>query len=403
MGLALALLVVVAGAAPPVPAPPPSLAGERVVVIAADDVDTGAADVVEAALRARGMRVLDQSERGGLDGKARRSTVGDRQEVRSRMLVARAAWRQLDLPAADDATAVALDEALRLERPEDHLDLLVDALVFRATVQLSRGATVDDVIDLIRLAARLEPQRLELDAALHPPSVVRVWGDARSANGTAQGAVVVVRPRVLGSDEPVSVLVDGVSQNVADGLLRLPTGPHLLSLRAPGCHTSSRVLSVGDDVAAVEDVLQTDEDLDARLALVQRIRGGDREALPALLERTGVDVVVGVGPDVRRALAIRRGGVVADVVVASTASPAEPTVQLADAILLALAPEKLVVTAAPPTLVVPDGAGVSWAVVGAAVGVVVVGAGLGVLLWAVIPGDPPADPVRPVGVTCCVP
>jgi hypothetical protein len=386
------------------PPGPPALAGERVIVVARDDVDTGVAEVVEAALRARGMRVLDQNERGGLDGKARRSVVGDRQEVRSRMLAARAAWRQLDLPAADDATAVALDEALRLERPEDHLDLLVDALVFRATVQLSRGATVEDVIDVMRLAARLEPLRVELDAALHPPSVVRVWVDARAANEAAQPAVVVVRPRVLGSDEPVSVLVDGVPWSTRDGLLRLPMGPHLLSVRAPGCHTRSRVLSVGSDVAAIEDVLQADADLVERSALVQRIRQGDQGALPELLRQTDVDVVVSVGANIRQAFAVRRGGIVADVVVTSTEGTDEPPVQLADAIVVALAPSKpLGVKPELPPDVDAEGAGVSWAVVGAAVGVVVVGTGLGVLIWAVVPGEPPADPVRPGVVTCCGP
>ena len=396
VGACLALLV---GAAPgPAPLVPTPLLGQRVVVIAHDDEHSLAADVVEAALRARGLRILDDNERGGLGGRGRRVVAGDRQQARARLLQAHAAWRQLDLPAADEAITLALDEAVRLDRPEEHVDLLVDALVFQVTVRLARGAAADDVMDGMRLAARLEPDRQTLDQALHPPSVAQLWTDARASNAAAPLAVTFIRPRVLGSDASVEVRIDGTIDGAGDGLLRLTTGPHLLSLRAPGCRTTSRIISVGADMPAADDVLQSDSDFDARTALVLRLRDGDSTALPPLLMQVGVDVAVVINTDATQALVMRRGEAVKDVAltVAEANSPDAPML-LTDAIFKALTPPAPpgAPSLPPPTPLDDD---MAWATVGTAAGVALAGVAIGVAVWTFLPGTEPTPPPRPIVV-----
>ena len=398
IGTCLALLV---GAAPgPAPLVPTPLLGQRVVVIAHDDEHSLAADVVEAALRSRGLRVLEDNERGGLGGRGRRVQAGDRQQVRARLLQARAAWRQLDLPAADEAVTLALDEGVRLDRPEEHIDLLVDALVFQASVRLARGAAVDDVMDGMRLATRLEPGRQTLDEALHPPSVAQLWTSARASNAAAPLVVTFIRPRVLGSDASVEVRIDGTIDGASDGLLRLTTGPHLLSLRAPGCRTTSRIISVGADMPAADDVLQSDSDFDARTALVLRLRDGDSTALPPLLMQVGVDVAVVINTDATQALVVRRGDAVKDVAltVAEANSPDAPML-LTHAILKALTSSTPLTTPPLPTpLPTPIDDDVAWATVGTAAGVVLAGAAVGMVVWTLWPGTEPTPPPRPIVV-----
>ena len=108
--------------------------GRRVVVVPASDevADVERAEDVTAALQARGLAPVARDERAGVDGVFVDVDVGDREKARGLLQEARARFRDLDLVAAETAGRAAFDEALRLERPEDHLELLVDTLLFVA-------------------------------------------------------------------------------------------------------------------------------------------------------------------------------------------------------------------------------------------------------------------------------
>lgn len=375
-------------AAPPTEAP---LVDERVVVLAGAR-ERGAR--VEAALRARGLRLVDDAERVGLDGAVERAPVGDRERLRALLLSARGAWRQLDLDAAAQHVDDAVAEAVRLERPEEHVDVLVDALLFRGTLALGRGADDDARRDLT-LASRLEPARESLDAALHPPSVLEAWAAARDAGQAAETRVVVVRPRVIGGPpgQAAEIVVDGAPVVPRDGLLDLGRGLHLVTVRAPGCRSLSRILDVDGADVAIEDVLITYAAIADRQARLDAIRRGDATALRTLREALGVDLLVSLddGP----AVLVQRGdGAAITVDLDATAPPAV----VADAVLRAAAP-------AAPSIEDPgsgSGSGAEalvWAVGLGGAGVVVGAAAVGA--WLLWPGEAVPPPPRPVPITCC--
>jgi len=363
------------------------LVDERVVVIASAR-ERGAR--VEAALRARGLRLVDDAERTGLDGIVARAPIGDRERLRSLLLSARGAWRQLDLEGAARLVDDALAEAVRLERPEDHAGVIVDALLFRASLALGRGADDDARRDLM-LASRLEPTREGLDAALHPPSLTEAFAAARDAARAAEARVVVVRPRVIGgpAGEEAEVVVDGAVTTPRDGLLELGRGLHLITVRAPDCRAVSRILDVDGADVAVEDVLVADAAITDRQARLEAIRSGDVEALRPLRVALGVDILVSLEPG--PGVLVQRGegaAVIVDV------APGAPAAVIADAVLRAVAPAGAAEEPPADDLLL-------WGV-GASGLAVVVGAAA-VSAWLLWPGEPPDPPPRPVPITCCGP
>ena len=362
------------------------LVDERVIVVAAAR-ERGAR--VEAALRARGLRLVDDAERTGLDGVVERAAVGDRERLRSLLLSARSAWRQLDLEGAATLVDEAISEALRLERPEDHAGVLVDALLFRSSLALGRGDKDDAGRDLV-LASRLEPGREGLDAALHPPSLTEAFAAARAAARAGEARFVVVRPRVVGAADgaQAEVFVDGAPATPRDGLLELSQGMHLVTLRAPGCRGVSRIIDVDGADVAVEDVLITKAAIADRQSRIDAVRAGDIEALRPLRLALGVDILVAL--DAGSAVVAQRGERAAVVVEVATGASAA---QIADAVLQAVTPVTSRADDAPGNDLWWWSVGVGG--VAAVVGVAAVSA------WVLWPGEAPPPPPRPVPVSCC--
>jgi hypothetical protein len=383
-GVALLLAASVAVAAPA--RDTALLIDERVIVVAAAR-ERGAR--VEAALRARGLRLVEDAERTGLDGVVERTAVGDRERLRSLLLSARSAWRQLDLEGAAALVDEAITEAVRLERPEDHTGALVDALLFRSSLALGRGGDDDARRDLI-LASRLEPGREGLDAALHPPSLTEAFAAARAAARAAGAHVVVMRPRVVGGPDGVQaeVIIDGAAATPRDGLLELSHGLHLVTVRAPGCRGVSRLIDVDGADVAVEDVLITEAAILDRQSRLEAVRTGDIEALRPLRLALGVDILISL--DALPAVVAQRGegaAVVVDV------APGASAAQIADAVLQAVAPA----TTRPDEAPAND---LWWWSVGAGGVAAVIGVAA-LSTWVLWPGEAPPPPPRPVPVTCC--
>jgi hypothetical protein len=366
-------------------APRSGRGGERVIVIG-DDVER--ASRIEASLRARGLVPLEPSEREGLDDSPARR-VGDRERVRLLLLSARSAWRRLDLDSAAAFVDDALAEAFALERPEDHVSDLVDALLFRATVHLNRETPKGVAGDLM-LASRLEPGRETLDAALHPPSLLDAWTRARRASLVADTRIVVVRPRVLSDVEAdAELIVDGERVVAANGVVELRGGLHMITIRAPGCRSITRVVDVDGTGYAIEDVLVADAVVDTRRSALASLRAGDRAALTQLRMALEVDVIAAI--DSAGILVARRGLDVTrlDVDVAASSTT------VADAIVTATIPPD----ADDPMINPSSSTTLGWILGSAGVVVVVGTATLGA--WLLWPGEVPPPPPRPVTVSCC--
>jgi hypothetical protein len=383
----IALVLVGAVAAPAEHA----LVGKRAVVVGPVGGDD-AVNVVGAALRARGVVVLDGDERAGLDDDLPVDVSGDRERARSHLMAARAAWRQLDFATATSESSAAVDEVLLLPRPEDHLDVLFDATIFLAALRLNDDVNDPQAQRALQLAARLEPTRETLDPALHPPSRVAAFAAARAAVLAADDVVVVATPRLLGgttgAQNGIELVVDGDVQTANGGLLHLQRGPHLLTVRGPSGAARSRILDVADG-STIDDVVVDTANLQLRQRLVATLRTGDTSVMPALLAACGVEALITVdvtgGPH-----ALRRGRAV--VAVPAQVDPA----MFANAVVATLddVPDVVVKTPAglPPLAVA--------SVVG---GSIVVGAGLiGFTVWRLLPGKDPDPVVRPVVVGCCV-
>ncbi len=397
MNTALALLLALVGAVAPGSADH-ALVGKRVVVVG--PIGSGAAvDVVGASLRARGVVILDGDERAGLDDSVPVTVAGDRERARSHLMAARAAWRQLDFPTSTSESTAAVDEVLLLPRPEDHFDVLFDATIFLAALRLNDDVNDAQAQRLLQLAARLEPERVTLDPALHPPSRVAAFATARAATLAADDVVVVATPRLLGGTggtagtrSGIDVVVDGEPQVVSGGLLRLRRGPHLLTVRSPTGAARSRILDVVDG-ATINDVVVDTANLQLRQQLVLALRAGDTSVMPALLSACGAEALVAI--DIGGAQhGLRRGGRVVTLP-AFTGDPAA----FADATIAALDDAPSAVLPAP--LPAPSGSPLA---VAAVVGGVVLFGGVvaGIAVWQLIEGDTPTEPPRPVVVGCCV-
>lgn len=368
-----------------------ALVGKRAVVVGPVGGDDRV-DVVGAALRARGVVVLDSDERAGLDDDVQVERAGDRERARSHLMAARAAWRQLDFATATAESTAAVDEVLLLPRPEDHLDVLFDATIFVAALRLNDDVNDPQAQRALQLAARLEPTRETLDPALHPPSRVAAFAAARAAVVAADDVVVVATPRLLGGAagaQNIEIVVDGAVQTANGGLLHLQRGPHLLTVRGPSGAVRSRILDVADG-STIDDVVVDTANVQLRRRLVAQLRNGDTSVMPALLAACGAEALITVDV-VGGAHALRRGRSV--VAVPAQGDPAT----FANAAIAALddVPDIVVRTPAgiPPVAVV--------SVVG---GSILVGATL--LGWTVYQTwEAEADPTpvpRPVVVSCCV-
>jgi hypothetical protein len=210
---------------------------------------------VNAALRARGLAPVVGEERSGLDGPPPLDdeVPADRDQARDLLTAAKAAWRDVDLRTAELRGEAALAALWRLPRPEDHTGLVVDTLIFVASVRLAlRRAEADDAQAparrLLRLAHRLEPGRGSLHPGLHGPTVVATWSAAVADNAAARPAVVLAAPRAPGG-AAVSLNVDGVPTAIEEGGVLTRSGPQLWTFRA-GALSKSLVVDVPDDPAA---------------------------------------------------------------------------------------------------------------------------------------------------------
>ncbi len=372
------------------------LEGRRVVVVGAAG-SPEAAELVTAALQARGLVPVAVAARAGIDGVVVDLARGDREQVRALLQSARLRFRELDLEAAELGGRQALDEGLRLERPEDQRELLVDVLLFLAAVRLSIAHDDDDGARFLRLASRLEPERLELNPGLHAPSAVAAWTGAREKNADAENAVVVVAPRVLGAAiqaAGVEIIVDGTARAAGGGLLVLPAGPHLITLRARGCESSSRIVDVkGTTTPPLNDTLAPPGVAARRKLAAQALQAGDVAAFAVVAGLVDADVVVALaaGGAARGWRGPERGVVDVD------ADPADPAA-FAAAVVEALGDRPLPPNTQAP--VVDDDPAPLW-VVGVSLGSLLVVATAAVLTVFLLPGEVPDPPPRPVPVTCC--
>ncbi len=372
-----------------------SVADMRVVVVGAD---AAAVADVEAAAVAAGA-VVDVDACVGKDGAVVEGVAGDRERARRALADARARFRELDFDAAQREIDAARAELLRLDRPDDHRELVVDVLVTAATIAFAKDPNDTRPLRDLRLASRLEPSRAELDPGLHRPTVVAAWTAAREQNAAAPSAFIAVAPRVVGARVVAEVVVDGVVRVPDGGRLRLAHGPHLITLRGPGLVGRSVVVDVAADTTPLAVVLAP-ADAPARRAAAAVRAATDDAALRDLSALCDAQVVIVLPHNDAEGAA--RGGRVRGsdgVVHALPALGADVSgAAVVDAVAVALAPP---LPPPPPPVVVDPGEGTLWwsvAGVSASVAAVAVATGVYVLL----PGEPPPPPPRPLPVGCCV-
>ncbi len=391
-----ALLGLLLTAAAPRPAPAD---GARLLVVPEPTADAARVDELYDGLRAAGLSLVELDERAGVDRPVSApAPPGARDEARAHLANARARYHELELEVAKSELDLALDELLRLERPEDALELFEEALVVRATVTAAAGGEPDHDLALL---AHLVPTRDALNPAVHAPSMVEAYARARAAALAAPPGTLVVRPRVA-AFAPPQLLVDGAAPR-GD----VVQGPHLVIVRADGVETFARLVEVGAEPVLLEPFLAPKHAgarraaavAHARAAAADLARGAALAELASLCAARGVVLLSSAGallwvrdpPEGRAPLTALAVGAGADGATVGTATLAA---------LQAPAKQKLGL---------PDDDGVApavaWAVgaggVTTALGLVALG------MWALWPHDvwpneaQPAPP-RPVAYGCCV-
>lgn len=369
-----------------------SVAELRVVVVGAD---AAAVADVEAAAVAAGA-VVDAAACVGKDGAVVEGVVGDRERARRALADARARFRELDFDAATREIDAARAELLRLDRPDDHRDLVVDVLVTAATIAFAKDPNDTGPLRDLRLASRLEPSRTELDPGLHRPTVVSAWTAAREQNAAAPSAFIAVAPRVVGARVVAEVVVDGVVRVPDGGRLRLAHGPHLITLRGPGLVGRSVLVDVAADTAPLAVVLAP-ADAPARRAAAAARAVTDDAALSDLSALCAAQVVIVLphNDDAARARVRGKDGVVHRLAVGAGDGGAA----VVDAVAVALAPP-LPPPPPPPVVDDPSEGTLWWSVAGVSASVAAVAVATGV--YVLFPGAPPPPPPRPLPVGCCV-
>lgn len=367
----------------------------RILVVPSD---AARAEELYAGLRAAGLLPVGVEERAGVDLPAlEESEPGTRDGARAKLQEARALLRELDAAGARAAVDAAVDEVIRLDQPQDAVELLVDALLVRATLALIEGR-VDDVRADLLLTSRLEPARTELHPGLYPPSLVEAYAAARAVDAEERArATLVVRPRAAGF-APTRVLVDARAWDGAP----LAPGPHLLVVQGDGVVPRSEVRDL--DAAAptlLEPFLAPAGAGAARAALVTAARAARTDAevaaaLAALGDAAAARVVV-------LELPARLVLFVAGQPVTSLVPPARDGVTVGRVVLAALQPARSGAGTAPPPARDDEGPSPAlvWGAVTVSAAVVVLGSGAAVLTWALWPPDDIAPPPRPVPVGCC--
>lgn len=401
----LALLVASADAPPPPKAAPaaeyvaeagaePSADGLRILVVAPD---AGEARVEEiySGLRAAGLSPVELDERAGVDrAGAPAQRLGSREEARAHLQEAKARFRDLDLEGTRSAYEAAVDEVLRLERPEESMETLADSLLLRASAALQSGVEAEARESLV-LLARLEPTLGTLHPGLHPPSLVEAYAAARVDEASRAPGALVVRPRVAGF-RSAELLVDGesVPSINAPGLRQ---GPHLVTVRATGTIPFSRIVDLGADALVLEPFLAPVDAGARRAALVERARaavadGARAEALEELAALCAARALLYLDTDSAQLFVAGRPMEVL------RAAPTSTGALLGRATLAALqAPAQR-----DQGLPVKDELDPAFVIGGSALGLIVV-AGVvvgGLVLF--LPGAPPHPPARPLDPKCCV-
>ena len=263
MLLALPLLVLAATARPPV------ADGARLLVVPEPGADEARVAELYAGLRGAGLSAVELDERAGVDRPlSAPPPVGVRDEARARIALARARFHELELEDASDAIDAALEELVRLERPEEALDLFEEALLVRVTIAQAAGGDLERDLALL---AHLMPERETLNPAVHPPSLVEAYAGARTAALEAPPATLELRPRVAGFAVP-QVLIDGRPSQGP-----IAKGPHLVIARAAGTATFARLVELGDEPQVLEPFLAPRDAAQARAAAVATARGAVTE------------------------------------------------------------------------------------------------------------------------------
>jgi hypothetical protein len=404
---AASLLLAAPAEAPAAGPLPPSAAPSRVraadalrILVVAPDVDGGErVEEIYAGLRAAGLLPVELEERAGVDLPAPPvAPPGVLDDARAALAEARARFRDLDLDGVRPPLDGAVDQVLRLERPEAGLEVLTDALLLRAHLSLQLGAD-EDAREALMLVSRLEPGREALHPGLHPPSLVAAYAEARAAALAAPEALLLVRPRVA-DFHPAEVVVDG-----RPARFPISAGPHLVTVRSPGAVPDSRILSLSpSEPLLLEPFLGPRDVVAARRAGVEAARTArDEPSLARALDEVSrlsaarVVLFVGrVGDEPRAALYVAGRGLEGLAVPASADG-----FELGRAALAALQPPARRAVGLPPR----DDDGALWTsaaiVGGGALALAVIGVSIAVGAWALAPAAPPPLPPRPVVVSCC--
>jgi hypothetical protein len=376
--------------------------GLRILVVPRDDVEAARVDALYAGLRGVGLAPVGLEERAGVDRPVPPELPpATRDGVRIALQDARVHYRALDdLDVVRGDLTRAVDELVRLDRPEDALDVLDEILLLRADVALVSGNVESAQHDLL-LLARLAPERTELHPGLYAPRLVEAYARARKRNSEAAEATLVVQPRVANRVR-AEVDVDGVRTPATDVELHLGAGPHLVTVRAIGVASVSSMIDLRADDTTVIDPFVAPRGAPAlRQALTHQVQHApvEDERLGALdrlapLSAAGAVLVV-VGP--RAQLYVPGRGLL----LLPVTSKAEATAIGRATLALLQQPVVDDTTPPPPDLTHTDSVDFGAVALLTTVGVTAL-AGLGVAIWALAPPSPGKAPARPVVVSCCV-
>ncbi len=164
-----------------------------------------------------------------------------RQEAEEHLQSAQRAYEKFELDKALVSLAAANDLLLSAATEMKVRPLLAKGYLLAGLIRVAQDRS-DKAINNFRLAHRLSPRVVKLNAADHRPSVVKLYREAVRRNTDAKPT----RLRRDWTPKDASLRVDG---RLVEAKKKISQGPHILTLKAEGYASESVALALAADAS----------------------------------------------------------------------------------------------------------------------------------------------------------
>jgi len=229
----------------------------RVLVLSQNEAESGLTiNAIYGEFLASAISVAQPADRMGIDREIQPQYFESSRvdNIKVSLLDARSLLRSLRIKEAEENLNLAAALFLRLQSPQNHIELHSEILSFQIELALLQTST-ENATRGARLWARINPDRADLHPGLYSPTMVQNYQNAVELNRAKETGLVVLRPRTSNTTDPIEIFIDHQSVSFVDKRLILGVGPHMVSVRQLGRLTQNRLIEIRQNELLVLDPL----------------------------------------------------------------------------------------------------------------------------------------------------